>query len=148
MRENRVHIRVLAVDYGRRRLGLAISDALGLTARPLLTLERKNRRADMRRLRALVREHQIGRIVVGRPLHLDGSESEMAAEATRFARRLAQELGLPVELADERLTSWEAAQTAAQNRRGRRRRRTHDDLAAAIILREHLDQQRAAERKP
>lgn len=140
--------RVLAIDYGRKRFGLAISDALGLTARPLLTLERKNRHEDMRRLRALVREHQIGRIVVGRPLHLDGSESEMAAEAARFARRLEKELGLPVELADERLTSWEAAQTAAEHRRSRRRRRRHDDLAAAIILREHLDQQRAAERKP
>ncbi len=145
---NPAHTRVLAVDYGRRKLGLAVSDALQLTARPLTTLERKNRTEDMRRLQALVREYEIGRILVGWPLHLDGSESEMAAEAARFARRLEKALRLPVELAEERLTSWEAAQTAAENRRGRHRRRSHDELAAAIILRDYLEQRQARQQEP
>ncbi|MCL6480099.1 MAG: Holliday junction resolvase RuvX [Firmicutes bacterium] len=137
------HPRVLAVDYGRRRLGLAVSDALGLTAKPLGTLERRNRREDVRRLRTLVREHEVGQIVVGCPLHLDGRESDMAVEAARFARRLEKELGVLVELADERLTSWEAAQISAEHQGRKRRRRTHDELAAAILLRDYLEQQRA-----
>ena len=63
--------RVLAIDYGRRRLGLALSDALGLTAQPLTTLARANRRDDLRCLRELVRRHGVQRIIVGHPLHLD-----------------------------------------------------------------------------
>jgi putative Holliday junction resolvase len=136
--------RVLAIDYGRKRFGLAISDEMGVTSRPLSTLARTNRRDDLRRLRLLAREHGVRCIVVGLPLHLDGAESEMATEATRFAKRLAQHLSLPVELADERLTSWEAAQHAPTKSRapgGQRKsgkRATHDDVAAAIILREYL----------
>jgi putative Holliday junction resolvase len=136
--------RVLAIDYGRRRLGLAISDELGVTSRPLSTFARTNRRDDLRRLRLLTREHGVRCIVVGLPLHLDGAESEMAAEATRFAARLAQHLSLPVEMADERLTSWEAAQHAPTKSRahGEQRksgkRAPQDAVAAAIILREYL----------
>jgi putative Holliday junction resolvase len=136
--------RVLAIDFGRKRFGLAISDKLGVTARPLSTFARTNRRDDLRRLRLLAREHGVRCIVVGLPLHLDGAESEMAAEATRFATRLAQHLSLPVEMADERLTSWEAAQHAPTESRAHGeprklgKRATHDDIAAAIILREYL----------
>ncbi len=103
-------MRVLALDYGRRRIGLAASDALGLTAQPLGTLERTNRRDDLRRLREIVRRHDVRRIVVGHPLRLDGTPGEMAAEAARFAARIEKQLGLPVELVDERLSSWEAEQ--------------------------------------
>jgi putative holliday junction resolvase len=136
--------RVLGIDYGLKRFGLAISDELGVTARPLSTFARTNRRDDLRRLRLLAREHGVRCIVVGLPLHLDGAESEMATEASRFATRLAQHLGLPVELADERLTSWEAAQHAPTKSRAHGeprksgKRATHDDVAAAIILREYL----------
>lgn len=101
---------MLALDYGRRRIGLAASDALGLTAQPLGTLERTNRRDDLRRLREIVRRHGVRRIVVGHPLRLDGTPGEMAAEAARFAARIEKQLGLPVELVDERLSSWEAEQ--------------------------------------
>src|ERR1700680_1866976 len=104
-------LRVLAIDYGRRRFGLAISDELRVTARPLETLERKNRREDMRRLREIVRREGVGRVIVGHPLHLDGGASEMGEEAAHFAARIAKELKVEVELVDERLTSWEAEQT-------------------------------------
>ncbi len=133
--------RVLAIDYGRKRFGLAISDDLGVTSRPLATLTRANRRNDLRRLRLLAREHDVRCIVVGLPLHLDGSAGEMAAEATRFAARLAQHLGLPVEMADERLTSWEAAEHApAKSRKHGKpgKNASRDDVAAAIILRDYL----------
>lgn len=135
--------RVLAIDYGRRRLGLAVSDALRLTARPLATWSRSNRRQDLARLRTLCREQEISRIVVGWPLQLGGDRGEMASEAARFAERVREELGIPVELVDERLSSWEAEQTLAQSR-GRkphsRRRKEHglDETAAAVILRDYL----------
>ena len=128
--------RILAVDYGHRRIGLALSDEMRMTAQPLATLVRTNRRDDLRRLRELARKHGVARILVGHPVHLDGTQSEMAEEAARFAARIEKELGLPVELADERLSSWEAEQVLAAA--GKKRRRSLDDVAAAVILRDHL----------
>jgi len=135
--------RILAIDYGRRRIGLAISDERRLTGRPLRTLTRTNRRNDLRRLREIARECAVGLLIVGHPLNMDGSEGEMAGEAARFAARLRKELGLPVELADERLSSWEAEQiVAAASPRGRPR--ATDEIAAAVILREYLERSRPA----
>jgi putative Holliday junction resolvase len=135
--------RILAIDYGQKRLGLAISDEMGLTARPLATLERTNRREDLRRLREIVRQNGVGRIVVGQPLHLDGAQSEMAEEAARFAARIQKELGLPVELADERLSSWEAERVMAETRTKKRNRGRRDQVAAAVILRDYLARAKA-----
>jgi putative Holliday junction resolvase len=128
---------VLAIDYGRRRLGLALSDALGMTARPLAVWERTNRRKDITRLRELCRRHEVGRIVVGWPIRLDGTPGEMADEAASFAERLRKHLGRPVDLCDERLTSWEAGQQLLESES--RRPGAHvDDIAATIILRDYL----------
>jgi putative pre-16S rRNA nuclease len=131
--------RILAIDYGRRRIGLAISDELGLLAQPLETLERRNRQNDLRRLGELVRKRGVQRILVGLPLRLDGGAGEMAEEAARFALRLGTQLKLPVELVDERLTSWEAEQMLAGSRR---RRRRVDEIAAAIFLDQYLARER------
>ncbi len=128
---------VLAIDYGRKRWGLALSDAMGMISRPLATWNRTNRRRDLVRLRELVRLHSVRRIVVGLPLHMDGTPSEMSEEASRFALRLRKELRLPVELLDERLTSWEAGREV--RRAGRSP--AIDALAAAVILREYLARQ-------
>lgn len=162
--------RVLAIDYGRRRIGLAVSDELRLTAQPLATLERQNRAADLRRLREIARRNSAQLIVVGHPLHLDGGAGEMASEAERFAARIGKALGIPVELVDERLTSWEAHQTLAETRaaspggvgaRKLRRpgkaaaRRPHhfdatgrrgaiDSVAAAVLLRDYLERRGTA----
>ena len=100
--------RILALDYGRARIGLAVADLETRLPRPLGTLERINRNKDMRRLRELARDHGVKQIIVGLPLRLDGTRGEMAEEAERFAERLRKQLALPVELVDERLTSWEA----------------------------------------
>ena len=130
----------MAIDYGRKRIGLAISDELGLTARPLLTLVRKNRRDDLRRLRDICRQQGVARIVVGHPLHITGVAGEIADEAAQFAARLKKELGIVVELLDERLTTWEAEQTMAEMKSSSRRKRAPiDDVAAAILLREYLN---------
>jgi putative pre-16S rRNA nuclease len=133
--------RILAIDYGRRRIGLAISDELGVTARPLAAMERKNRRDDIRRLRVIAREHKAQTILVGSPVHLDGHSGEMADEAARFAARLGKQLGLPVEMRDERLTSWAAEELGrelAGAKNSKRAKVSVDSLAAAIFLREHL----------
>ncbi|MGH9704438.1 MAG: Holliday junction resolvase RuvX [Candidatus Acidiferrales bacterium] len=139
--------RILALDYGRSRIGIAVSDELRISARPLETLEHVNRRKDVQRLREIARKQQARKILVGHPVHLNGVPGEMAEEAARFARRLGKELGLPVELVDERLTSWEAAQSMAETRPAARRgsagrRKALDQVAAAVMLREYLDRER------
>lgn len=129
------------MDYGRRNIGLAISDELGITARPLVTLLRVNRRTDLRRLAGICLEHSVGRVIVGHPLHLSGKAGEMASEAARFAAKLKKETGIETELVDERLTSWEAERVAAESSSSNRRRKqlALDDVAAAVLLREYLD---------
>jgi putative Holliday junction resolvase len=135
---------------------LAIASANARLAQPLSTLERINRNEDMRRIREIVRDHGVSQIVVGLPLRLDGTRGEMAEEAARFGRRVQKELGLPVEMVDERLTSWEAERQleeqqgrtfhaepahapSAKHRAKRGARPSVDAMAAAIILKEYLD---------
>jgi putative Holliday junction resolvase len=138
---------ILAIDYGRKRLGLALSDASGAISQPFATWNRTNRRRDLARLRELVKQRGVRRIVVGLPLHLDGTPSEMSQEATGFATRVEKAIGVRVEMVDERLTSWEAGQSLPRSRRApvspRKRKTTLDDLAAAVILRDYLDRERA-----
>ena len=146
----------LSIDYGRERMGLAIADARARMAQPLSTLERVNRNEDMRRLRELIRDHGVKQIVVGLPLKLDGTRGEMAEEAERFARRVQKQIGVPVELVDERLTSWEAERLleetqgrflhADKSHVGRKQKKaperaTVDSVAAAVILKEYLERQ-------
>lgn len=139
--------RILAIDYGRKRLGLALSDALCITAQPFATLVRSNRRDDLRRLREICRDNGVTRILVGHPLHMSGGAGEMARESARFAARLQEELSIETELVDERLTSWEAEETLVSGGRSQRKRRTAiDPLAAAILLRDYLDAKQAQAR--
>ena len=148
---------ILAIDYGQKRLGLALSDEHGVTSRPFATWTRINRRRDLARLRELVRKERVRRIVVGLPLHLDGTPSEMSEEAKSFAARVEKALGIPVEMMDERLSSWEAKQTLSRNeiaaasaprssdRTPSSAKTPLDDVAAAIILRDYLDRNAAVE---
>jgi putative pre-16S rRNA nuclease len=146
---------ILAIDYGQKRLGLALSDEHGVTSRPFAIWTRINRRRDLARLRELVRQRAVHRVVVGLPLHLDGTPSEMSEEAKGFAARVEKALGVRVEMVDERLSSWEAEQavaatkSAASSRRRRaqdprrKQKTTLDDVAAAVILQDYLDSTRA-----
>lgn len=122
-------------------MGLALSDELGLTARPLATILRVNRREDLKRLGQICKENSVGRVIVGHPLHLSGEAGEMAVETARFAARLAKETGIETELVDERLTSWQAQQIAGEIPSKGRKGGSLDDLAAAILLREYLERQ-------
>src|SRR5258708_34884201 len=103
-----------AVDEGEERSRHAVADEMGITARPLERRERKKRRDDVKRLREIARAQGARRIVVGHPLRLDGTRGEMAEEVERFAARLQKQLGLPVVLVDERLTSWQVEQMASE----------------------------------
>jgi putative holliday junction resolvase len=130
--------RILAIDYGRKRIGLALSDDLGATAQPLLTIARTNRRDVILRLREICAKHEVAHIIVGHPLHITGEAGEMAAEAARFAMRLSKELRIETELYDERLTTWEAEQTMAETK-ARRKGEPLDAIAAAVLLRDYLE---------
>ena len=149
--------RILALDYGRSRIGLALADAETALAQPLGTLARINRNEDMRRLRELVREHDVKQIVVGLPLRLDGTRGDMAHEAARFGQRVHKQFGLPVEMVDERLTSWEAERLLEEQQgrtireaSGKKRKKENekpgvDAIAAALILKEYLDRRQPAQ---
>jgi len=145
----------MALDYGRTKIGIALADSEARIAQPYDTLERINRNEDMRRLRELAGELRVRQIVVGVPLRLDGTPGDMAEEAVRFAERVRKQVGVPVEMVDERLTSWEAERILEEElgRRivheetahGRRKpakaadgRYTVDAVAAMLILREYL----------
>jgi putative Holliday junction resolvase len=114
---------------------------MGWTARPLETIERRGRVAEISRLSEIVREYGVSLIVVGHPLRMDGTPGAMAEEAERFARRVEQALGLPVELVDERLTSWAADQWVAEHPESGRGR-GKDEIAAAILLEDFLARKR------
>jgi putative pre-16S rRNA nuclease len=124
----------LAIDLGTVRLGLALSDPLGLTAQPLGRLERKAVRAGTRPIADLVRVNEVVLIVVGHPLLLSGEIGERARDAEAFAERLRQALSLPVELWDERLTTVQAEKALIEGDVRRRRRRDVIDAAAATLL--------------
>jgi len=133
--------RLLGLDLGEARIGLALSDPLGLTAQPFETLERVGARRDLQRLVELIRERGVTTVVVGLPLRLSGEEGPAAKSARSFARRLAGRLeGVDVELWDERLTTALAERTmiSGRVRRARRRERV-DTVAAALILQSYLD---------
>ena len=117
---------ILAVDWGERRIGLAVSDELGVAAHGLPTLVRKNRATDLAALDDIMQSRGVKALLVGRPLHMDGSEGRSTRLAEQFGRTLAKRSGLPLVLRDERLTSREAeAHTGS---------RGDVDRASAMIL--------------
>ena len=132
--------RLLGVDYGSVRIGLAVSDADRKIASPLATYERRGPEADTRYFQDLIEREEIGRIVVGLPVHLDGGEGRKAAEARAFGRWLGESTGLEIAFFDERFTTVEAEGalwSAGLTHRQRRERR--DRVAAQIILQAYLD---------
>lgn len=133
--------RFLGLDVGNRRIGVAVSDELGLTAQPVLTLERRrNPREDLRSLARLCRRFGVAGIVVGNPLHLSGETSPQAARIQVFATELGELTGLPIHLWDERLTTREAHQILYEAGRERQsHRRVVDQVAATLILQGFLD---------
>lgn len=137
--------RLLGLDFGGRRIGVAVSDELGLTAQPVLTLVRKNHRQDLKSLGRLLRRFGCSAIVLGNPLYMSGDLSPQAERTQAFAATLEQEFGLPVHLWDERLTSAEAHRHLhAAGRPLSDHREVVDQVAAVLILQSFLDARRAS----
>ena len=131
---------MLALDLGKRRIGLALSDALGITAQGLETLERTNIREDLARLVKLAAENDVGLILMGDPLHMSGRAGRQAEYTREFAERLRAASGLPVDLWDERLTTVEAQRVLRQSGISvEKRAKAVDRLAAVILLESYLD---------
>ena len=139
------HPRYLGLDVGNRRIGVAVSDELGLTAQPVLTLERRRSpREDVRSLARLARRYGVVGIVVGNPVHLSGDVSSQAAKTQKFAAELGTLTGLPIHLWDERLTTREAHQVLYKAGHARQQhRRVVDQVAATLILQAFLEEQGA-----
>ena len=142
-------MRVMGLDVGDKTIGIAISDALLLTAQSRPTLRRKDLKSDIEFLRQLAAENEVHQIVMGQPLHMDGRESTQSQKVARFAEELKKVLDLPVAFWDERLTSFEAEQhLEAMGLNWRQRREQVDKIAAMIILQNYLDNQKASQPGP
>jgi putative Holliday junction resolvase len=133
--------RILALDVGSRRIGLAVSDSLGITAQPLNTLTRTTKRADLAHIKKLIREHQVTELVLGNPLNMSGEAGTQATKVAAFAEELRTQLDLPIHLWDERLTSAEAHRILDDS--GHSKDRLHrkgkvDRIAATLILQAFL----------
>jgi putative Holliday junction resolvase len=136
---------VLALDLGRRRIGLAASDQLGLTAQGLPTLQRTTIRADLESLQRLAVQRKIDRVVIGLPLNSNGTEGRQARWVREFGDRLGARSGLPIEYWDERFTSVEAGRVLRSSGISiAKRGKAVDRLAAVLILQSWLERQQHA----
>jgi putative Holliday junction resolvase len=132
--------RIMGLDVGARRIGIAISDPLGLTAQGLTTLQRRNRRYDLAELRKLLEAHEVREIVVGNPLRMSGESGIQAEKMASFAAQLEKAFGLPLHLWDERLSTAEAHRLLDETEiRDSRRKEVIDKMAAVLILQSFLD---------
>ena len=133
-------MKILGLDYGEARIGVAVSDALGILATPLETICEKDRALQLEKTAAVARENRIEKLVVGYPKHMDGTIGHRAEYTEEFARELAQLLGIPYVMWDERLSSTEAHRILESGGvSGKKRKTKVDKIAAVIILQGYLD---------
>lgn len=132
--------RILALDLGKKRIGLALSDPLRITAQGMPNLVRTNNRADLEALAGLIRDHGVGLILLGNPINMRGAEGRQSGWVREFAESIRSRLGVPVELWDERLTSVEAGRVLRQSGISiEKRAAAVDRLSAVILLQSYLD---------
>lgn len=132
--------RILAIDFGTKRMGLAVSDPLGITAQGLATRERTRLEDDLRHIRQLAEEYAVQTVLLGRPLGHSGGESGMSRRVLQFAEKLRRHLSCRVEFWDERLTSVEANRLLREAGLGiAKRRQAADRVAATLLLQNYLD---------
>ena len=137
-------MRILGIDYGDRKIGLAVSDQLGITAQPLISYRRKTKKEDADYFNRLVSEYEIYEVVVGLPLRMDGSSGTQAEKTREFARWLEQILNLPVRFWDERLTTKQANKILSQQKIAPKAKKDiEDQISAVIILSTYLESKRA-----
>ena len=133
--------RLLALDYGTRRVGAALCDEMGIVVRPVPAIVNRGNRNLMEQIRRLVEQHGIEGLVIGLPLNMDGTAGESVSQATRFMKTLQSHLNLPLTAVDERLTTVEAAELwKNMSPRQQKKYRSVDSLAAALILQRFLEE--------
>lgn len=136
--------RVLGLDVGSRRIGIAVSDGLGITAQGLETLQRTNKRRDLEHLKDVIRQYDIRQIVVGLPLRMSGEEGTQSGKMRAFAEDLRKAFSLPVHLWDERLTSAEANRFLRETELSiEKRGKAVDRMAAVLILQSWMESRKA-----
>jgi putative Holliday junction resolvase len=132
--------RILALDLGKKRIGLALSDPLGITAQGLPTLQRVNIRSDMDALAQLIADREVTEILMGQPLHMSGHEGRQVEYTREFAERLAERTGLEVKFWDERWTTVAAQRVLRESGASTgKRSKAVDRLSAVILLSSYLD---------
>jgi len=132
--------RVLALDFGSRRIGVAVSDPLGITAQQLSAIRREGDRKDIEAVASLAAEYGVETVVIGLPMHSDGSEGTQAARARAFGEKVRDRLGVPVVPWDERMTTAQAERYLIEaGVRREKRKEVRDSLAAALLLQSALD---------
>ena len=136
-------MRVMGLDYGKSTVGVAISDSMGLTAQPIETITRKGEkklRTTYARIRELIEEYQVEKIVVGLPLHMNGEKGDRAIKSEEFAAELEAKVGLSVELIDERMTTVSAERVLDEGKVKKQDQKAYvDKLAASFILQAYLE---------
>lgn len=134
---------LLGLDIGDTRIGVALSDALGIAAHPLCTLTRKNRQVDLIAISDLISIHKVERVIIGLPISLDGSIGAQAQKVQKFAERLEQVIDTPIEFQDERFTTAEAEDILRElNKDTKAQKELIDEVAAVLILRDYLNSDR------
>lgn len=136
-------MRILGIDFGQKRIGLALSDPLGFTAQGLETLMRQNKNQVLKDLKMLCQTHQVREVIIGLPVNMDGSMGPKAKEVLDFVPRMEKELSLPIKTWDERLSSRQAGRLMIEGGLSRKKQRAQSDrLAATLILQSYLESKR------
>jgi len=133
--------RIMGLDFGTKRIGIALSDPLGITAQPLLVLERKNIASDLSELESIIKDKDVGKIVLGLPMNMDGSEGRSAEDVRIFADKISEKTGLAVEYYDERLSTAQTEKMliSEADLSREKRKKVRDKLAACLVLQSYLD---------
>lgn len=133
-------MKVLAVDYGEKRVGFAVGSIFLRTATPIEPLQRKNNDQLIRHIRELIDEYDVQTVIVGHPLNMDGTKSDFTLKAEAFANRLKKKVSQDVQLVDERLTSFEAEEALkAHQGNYKKRKKALDSVSAAVLLKRYMD---------
>lgn len=136
-------MKILAIDYGQKRLGIAISDALGITAQPQPWIPHGQKMFD--EIRALIDKNEISEIVIGLPLTLKGTSSQMTLEVEEFSKKLSQVVTIPIALQDERFSTMESEKILISADVSREKRKdARDSMVASIILQDYLERKKNA----
>ena len=133
-------MKILAIDFGKKRMGFALGDTTINTATPLEQINRKSQEQDINYIRDLIAEYDIDKIVTGYPLNMDGTKSKISAEVETFSKTLQERIKIPVDFMDERLTSFEAEELLKNHKPDyKKRKKIIDSISALIILRSYME---------